>query len=116
LPLTSTDPSGLLVQPGPEDTWAGTDFSVTPARTPEFVASGNPHLLGVAEQFVVGRVVAIAAAGATALATMAAVAAPATLAMAAATAFLARLRVVAVVVVAELAWVFLADMTFPAFH
>jgi len=47
---------------------------------------------------------------------MAAAAVPATLAMAAATAFLARLRVVAVVVVAELARVFLADMTFPAFH
>src|SRR5882724_2000622 len=52
LPVTWTDPSAVLVQPGPEDTWAGTVFRTVPASTPLFVASGRPHLLGAAAQLV----------------------------------------------------------------
>src|ERR1022692_574343 len=52
LPSTSTQPRESKCQPGPLDTWPGTVFSFVPDGTPVFVASGKPHTLGTAEQFV----------------------------------------------------------------
>src|SRR6202042_1672022 len=43
LPVTSTSPSEVLDQPGPFETWPGTDRSATPAWTPLVVVSGKPH-------------------------------------------------------------------------
>ena len=52
-PVTITSPFAVLYdQPGPLETWAGTDFRVVPAGTPVLVASGNPHRLGAAAQLV----------------------------------------------------------------
>src|ERR1700678_1908903 len=49
--LTSTSPSAATYfQPGPLDTWLGTEDRVVPLGTPVFVVSAYLHWLGVAEQ------------------------------------------------------------------
>ncbi len=48
LPVTFTEPSGALCQPGPLETWPGTAFRVIPEGTPVVVPSGKPHTCGTA--------------------------------------------------------------------
>src|SRR5580693_5539657 len=41
----------MYVQPGPEETWRGTDSRVAVRETPVLVASGYPHTCGETAQF-----------------------------------------------------------------
>src|SRR5450756_13690 len=49
-PYTSTHPRGSYFQPGPDDTWLGTESRWTEVGTPVLVASGYPHTCGEAAQ------------------------------------------------------------------